>query len=89
MGYWLGNGHKGVSRLSCHLEDILEVCEYVGGKHRPEGRGGNGGVVTVPGGILQLRDNVDTLTKNFKTEWVNLNREDRLSLLQGLLDSVS
>jgi hypothetical protein len=99
LGYWLGNGTMGKSELTCHMDDAREIASLIRslGYRAKVMRysEGNTGRISVTGlkrwdangprvslGRMGLHDR-----KFVPPEYLRASADQRLSLLQGLMDS--
>lgn len=92
LGYWLGNGSKQHGNVCCDLKDAeyiqqkIKMCGYEVGAVRKDKRS-NAVTITVLGLLVQLRDECVLNNKHIPNKYLRSSFEQRLALLQGLVDS--
>lgn len=84
LGAWLGDGHSKTSRMTCFDSEIME---RIGGTVRNKDKG----VYCIPSLITKLKKiglgSCSTYDKFIPREFLTASIEDRISLLQGLMDT--
>ena len=91
LGLWLGDGHSSSAAISAHKDDVeeekelIQACGYTTGDIRSEI--GNGVVFNVFGLRQQLRELGVAYEKHIPNQYLRASYSQRLSLLQGLMDS--
>ena len=88
MGYWLGNGHHGKPEITIMTQDTDEVLAQVSKHHTVQAIWDNVG----DSKIARVPDLKKVLIRSFHdkvipVEYLRAGREQRLLLLQGLMDS--
>ena len=88
LGYWLGDGSRSSSVISVGKEDIEDLKSHVGSLGltyhvRPDSRGGNALTLYVHG----IRKLLPLGSKRIPAALFTASAEQRLALLQGLMDS--
>lgn len=87
LGYWLGNGTATLGRVTCHLDDIAYIrsqYEAAGYETTDQTDPNNFGVLGLRAQLMELGlyDN-----KHVPEQYLTASIEQRLALLQGLMDS--
>ena len=91
FGLWLGDGSKGTGSLSCHRDTAYHYryaatnADYKVGMDKPDPKS-NGWSMYVKGLMIDLRC-MKALDKSIPEEYLHGSIEQRLALLQGLMDS--
>jgi phage terminase large subunit-like protein len=93
LGYWLGNGHNEHARVYCADDDAAAVAvamqrgHGIGYRLIPEGRGTTS-VSLAGNGLMPLLRDLGVLgDKHVPMPYLRASGEQRMALLQGLLDS--
>lgn len=91
LGAWLGDGDSSNARITCSVEDkshwikAISLCGYV----PTEGKNGTRIGITGHGGLFRrsLRDLSVLGDKHIPPSYLRASRDDRVALLQGLMDT--
>lgn len=88
MGYWLGNGNAIKPEITIQTCDVVEVLNRVGPDHRIGNRWENNG----DSKVVRIPELKQILVSSFKEKvipdlYLRASKEQRLELLQGLMDS--
>lgn len=93
LGYWLGDGAARYPAITCggedleHVQNMVKSSRYKLGKLWKDKRSG-AFTVRIKGGMLQaLRGLGLLMNKHVPKQYMRASKENRLSLLQGLMDS--
>ncbi|MGW6499388.1 recombinase RecT [Nonomuraea angiospora] len=92
LGYWLGNGAKDNAHVTCHADDLEEIkaaitrSGYTVGAVRTDPRSKGVGI-GVRGLLADLRAASVLGRKHVPASYLRASAEQRLALLQGLIDS--
>lgn len=87
LGYWLGDGSKGKATISVALKDFSNLkCEMEAAGYTVSYT--NNITANISGGLLSDLRSVDVLhEKHIPSVYMRASQEQRLALLQGLMDS--
>lgn len=89
LGYWLGDGDTNASRITIHQDDYEDVKKHWGISRIPDWgmKHETTRTVTIPGLLVQLRELGVLGNKHIPTSYLTASIDQRLALLQGLMDS--
>lgn len=91
LGYWLGNGDRANSSVSCHAQDADDLRTLIEEAGHPIGAvsfpSNNGCTMNVRKLSKKLADAGLIGHKHVPSEYLRASRSQRLALLQGLVDS--